>query len=77
MSSDSSVTAPILSNMWEQAGTSGYGSCPGVGEAAATSTLGVKMQEDFRAVSFHDVEYSVHSLLTRKTKKILNGIRYS
>ena len=32
-------------------------------------------QEAFRAVSFHDVEYSIHSCCRKKTKKILHGIR--
>jgi hypothetical protein len=48
-----------------------------------TSTMATGIQEavlvqmeEYRAVSFHDVEYSVHSLFSRKTKKILKGVRY-
>jgi hypothetical protein len=47
-----------------------------VGPGAAANSVFVKMEE-FRAVSFHDVEYSVHSLFSRKTKKILKGVRYT
>lgn len=39
-----------------------------------TAEVEVKVEE-FQAVSFHDVAYSVRTLITRKTKKILNGVR--
>lgn len=45
------------------------------GSFAGPEEVGVKLEE-FRAVTFHDVEYSVRSLLTCKTKKILLGVRY-
>lgn len=63
-----SVKVPLID---EEGGS--YGSLElGVSSPAAVH---VKVDQDFCAVSFHDVKYSVHSLFTRKTKRILNGVR--
>lgn len=48
-----------------------YGSFAGPEAGAAALKL-----EEFHAVTFHDVEYSVYSVLTCKTKNILHGVRY-
>ena len=44
---------------------------PESGEAS----YGSIQREEFRAVSFHDVEYTIPGSCRKKTKKILHGIR--
>ena len=55
---------------------SGYGSLASNGEVEGPLSQVPDVQlGNFRAVSFHGIEYEIRSCISGKTKKILHGVR--